>query len=119
MALQEVVHLNFFPGPFLRRAIDPYLHKGSHPIRQGDNASVGGTKSAIYFPEGFDALFYVAPVDFHTLKYLLVVLLCSFYPMLRWATSYGEALVKTHLSFYHTPSIWNSNSPEPRPIVSR
>src|SRR6266700_5565160 len=104
MALQEAVHPNLFPGPCLRRIIDPYLHKGSRPLRQGNNASVGGTKSAIYFPEGFDALFYVAPVDFHTLKYLLVVLLCSFYTMLRLVASLGESLDKTPLSFCRTPS---------------
>jgi hypothetical protein len=85
LALQEVVHLNFFLGPLLRGVIDAYLHKGSLPIRQGDNASVGGTKSAVYFREGCDAFFYVTPADVHPLKSLLVVVLCSFYPRLRWA----------------------------------
>src|SRR6266568_7905356 len=105
LALQEAVHLHFFPGPLLRGVIDAHLHKGSHPIRHGDNASVGGTKSAVYFREGCDAFFYVTPADFHTRKYLLVVLLCSFYPRLRWAASTGEAPDKTPLFFCHPPLV--------------
>src|SRR5258708_40071207 len=105
LALQEAVLLHFFPGPLLGEVIDAYLHKGSHSIRQGDNASAGRAKSAVYFREGFDAFFYVVPADVHPRKDLLVVVLCSFYPKLRWAASIGEASDNTPLFFCHPPLV--------------
>src|SRR5262249_36985938 len=94
LALQEAVHLDFFPGPCFGEVIDAFLYKSSPPIRQGHNASVGGTKSAVYLSQGFEVFFDISPVDFHSRKDLLVVLLCSCHLRLRWRQARGNHLAK-------------------------